>query len=131
MLTIEQTEVKAGSFSLKVTDRTDGWNGAAISFGDKLIVGHTYSVSVWVKMANVDSSNVSLTVKVADDDGDHYNGIGSTIATNTDWVELTGEYTHAPIGTETAEPYIYIEGADAGVEYYVDSLVVIDNDFEL
>ncbi|MDO6718672.1 carbohydrate binding domain-containing protein [Psychrosphaera sp. 1_MG-2023] len=130
VLTIEQTEVKAGSFSLKVTDRTDGWNGAAISFGDKLIVGHTYTVSVWVKMANVDSSNVSLTVKVADDDGDHYNGIGSTIATNTDWVELTGEYTHAPIGTETAEPYIYIEGADAGVEYYVDSLVVIDNDFE-
>lgn len=131
VLTIESTEVESGSYSLKVTDRVASWNGAAISFVDTLTSGHTYTISVRVKTANVDSADITMTVKSADGDGEHYSSFATVTATNTDWIELTGEYSHQVVGAETAEPFIYVEGPAAEVEYYVDSLTIIDNDFVL
>ncbi|MDC2891057.1 carbohydrate binding domain-containing protein [Psychrosphaera algicola] len=55
-LALESAIVNDGKYSLKVSQRTDNWNGAAIAFNRALISGHTYKISAWVKLAKSEAT---------------------------------------------------------------------------
>ncbi|WP_111977867.1 endo-1,4-beta-xylanase [Algibacillus agarilyticus] len=128
---IETTEFYAGANSLKATNRDSNWNGIAHTLKGKLTSGQKYTMSVWVKLAAAGSENMSLSVKLVDDGNldadnavqDQYINVASSAVTDGAWVQLTGEYTHTLIGNET-DAYLYIEGAAAGVEFYIDEASV-------
>lgn len=123
-VTLETVEVHSGNNSAKAADRTDGWNGIAHGVDGLLTAGETYTVSAWVKLANVSSDTVGLTVKLTDDDGEHYVGVNTITATDGEWMQLTGTYTHTVVGNEVSA-YVYVEGPAAGVEYYIDDISVM------
>ncbi|MGJ8693845.1 MAG: carbohydrate binding domain-containing protein [Thalassotalea sp.] len=83
----------------------------------------TYTVSAWVKLGNAASDTAVLTIKLTDDGGDHYVGINTITATNSEWMQLTGSYTHTVDGTEVSA-FVYVERPAAGVEYYIDDISV-------
>ena len=122
-VTLEKTQAHSGNNSAKAADRTGGWNGIAHGMDGLLTVDETYTVSAWVKLANASSANVGLTIKLTDDEGDHYVGVNSVTATDGEWIQLTGSYTHSVIGNEVST-YVYIEGPDAGIEYYIDDISI-------
>lgn len=72
------------------------------------------------------ASDFALSVKTEDDKGSHYNNVSRKRVTHGDWVQLSGKYTHKAIGKELSTPFIYIEGPDAGIDFYLDTVSVID-----
>ncbi|WAJ72495.1 carbohydrate binding domain-containing protein (plasmid) [Catenovulum adriaticum] len=119
---LESAHVYQGLYSAKATARTDNWNGIAHTV--TLEAGKTYLMSAYVKLANAELDKASLSVKLTDDAGDHYNSAAYQVeVNNTNWTLLTGEYTHTVDGTD-AGTYIYIEGTASGVEYYIDNISV-------
>ncbi len=81
----------------------------------------------FLTLCNVSMANdFALTITFSDDNGDQYNNVSSDKVQSNDWFKLSGSYTYKPNGQVKKQPFIYIEGPDEGVDFYVDSLMVID-----
>ncbi|MGL1957783.1 MAG: putative glycoside hydrolase [Colwellia sp.] len=77
-------------------------------------------------LTNVQASDFALSIKTEDDKGNHYNNVSRKRVTHGDWVQISGKYTHKVDGKEVSKPYLYIEGPDAGIDFYLDAVSVID-----
>ncbi|KMT63685.1 hypothetical protein XM47_18395 [Catenovulum maritimum] len=120
---IESSEVNAGQYAAKASARTDSWNGIAHNIN--LTPGETYLVTAWIKLANAAADKASLSIKLTDDAGDHYNSAAYQVeVSNDNWTKLTGEYTHTVSGNDLGT-YVYIEGPASGVDYYIDNISVV------
>lgn len=125
-VTLDATEVHAGTNSLLVTDRSATWHGHEYPLTSMIadfVVGQDYMVSVWVKMAGVDEV-LTLGYKRVDDDGDTYGSIAASTVTSTGWVELKGVYSHVANG-EVTELAVFIESSSVDASYYVDDLTIV------
>ncbi|HEU4581687.1 MAG TPA: endo-1,4-beta-xylanase [Polyangiaceae bacterium] len=112
-----------GSRSALISGRTDTWNGLATSLVGRLTPGASYSVSAWAQVGT-GSSPVSLTFQNACDGGGATNFTfvsGATVNDST-WTQLQGTLV-APDCT-LATGNLYIEGAPAGVDIYLDDVEV-------
>ena len=66
-VTLETTEINSGINSVLVSERTDGWHGIQQNITGLLSVDQTYIISAWVKLANVDSSDLKLSLQLTQD----------------------------------------------------------------
>ncbi|GGA82800.1 hypothetical protein GCM10011369_25990 [Neiella marina] len=131
LLTNVASQSRSGANSLLVSGRTQNWQGALYGLTNSVAEDSTYHISAWVRMDNLASSDVRMTVKVSDGNGDRYEPLAQASATDSGWVELAGNYTIATSG-DVAEIAFYIEGPDAGVSYFIDDVTVTDiNDDDL
>ena len=117
------TPVHSGTKCAKVSERTDVWQGIKQSLLGKVQNGKTYKVSAWVRLDNADGEFVTLSIEQADDKGTKYKNIVKKIASNTEWVELSGEFKLEASGALTTLD-IYFEGPSIGTNFYVDDVVV-------
>lgn len=114
----------AGSNSLLVADRTDTWQGAGYDLVGKLESNTAYVFSAYVRAVSPDTTNVKITVKTTDDGTDSYSGVSDEVtATDTDWVELRGNFTTGDLTNVTAQ-FAYVEGPASGISYYIDEFTV-------
>ena len=120
--------VHSGSHSGKASGRTATWQGIKQSVWGKLVEGKTYRISGWVRLANAPSATVALSVEQQDDAGTNYYNIASATATNTDWVQLAGDFTPHVKGM-LAVLDVYFEGPPPGVDFYVDDASVYGPEF--
>lgn len=127
--TVASGTTPSGTHELYVSKRTANWNGPSISVSDKMYPGSVYDVSVWVKMAPVDSAshviNISLQttyqgttsypsvtgypgVTIPDDGAWHQiNVLGYTMASNYDQGEASLYLQTVPAsGNDLASFYI-------------------------
>lgn len=119
-------EAHTGDNSLFVSNRSDGWHGAAMDLPKNLPTNRQYHVSVWVKLATgTDETPVSLTLKKKIGEEEYFIGIGDPIsATDSAWVELAGTFIHDSFDGALNEFYLYIESDQASATYFVDDLVM-------
>ena len=127
-LAISNAQAYAGNNSLRV-QRDSGetplaWYGLKFELSgpnatDTLEVGATYQFSSKVYL-NASSDNLALTIKESSDPvvynaiTDYPNGVqGQT------WVDLSGQFTY-----QDYMDFIYIAGVDAGVNFYVDDILL-------
>jgi glucuronoarabinoxylan endo-1,4-beta-xylanase len=115
--------VHSGNGSLKVFRRTQTWQGAKQSLFGKLVEGKPYKVSAWVKLDNAGSDFVAISVEKQDDSGINYINVAGGTATDTGWVQLSGEFTLNITGILTVLD-IYFEGPKPGVTFYIDDVQV-------
>jgi hypothetical protein len=120
----EYTEVHSGTQSVLVKDRTLTWMGVQQTMIGRLDANRTYRVSCWAKLKNAASGNLRLTLRIEDDDGPHWRGIGSTTINNSGWTFLDGDIFVDVVGTMTAI-YLYAEGLAIGVEYWIDDVSAV------
>lgn len=81
----------------------------------------------FLNLCNVAMANdFAVTITFADDNGKQYHNVSSANVQNNNWFKLSGSYTYQPNGQVKKQPFIYIEGPNEGVNFYVDSLMVID-----
>ncbi|MGD0078914.1 MAG: carbohydrate binding domain-containing protein, partial [Sedimentisphaerales bacterium] len=85
--------------------------------------GKTYKLSGWVRLENSNSDNIILSIEMEDDNPAKYSNLETLTCSNTEWTELSGEFTPSPSGTlKTLD--IYFEGPAADVNFFVDDVSV-------
>jgi hypothetical protein len=122
-----------GTHSLRVTNRTQTWNGPSFSlaladsntgFKGSLQNGYRYDLSAWVRLgAGAASAPAYWTWTTTDEAGNHYPTSTAQTATSSDWVEVTGSFTPTISGTLTAAN-VSVSGAPAGVDIYIDDVTI-------
>jgi hypothetical protein len=119
--------VHSGSGSVKCSGRDSAWQGVQQSMIGKMENGETYQISGWVRLENSDSNSVIVSVEQADDRGTNYTNVGTVTATNSGWVEVSGEFMLYVDG-ELSTLEVYFEGPEPGVNFYVDDVKVLGPD---
>lgn len=111
-----------GTRSARVSGRTDTWQGVATSLVGGLTPGATYAVRAFAQVGT-GTSPVNLTFQNQCDGGAQaFTPVASAIASSTAWTQLSGTLV-APSCTLSAGN-LYIEGAPAGVDIYLDDVEV-------
>ncbi|MEJ7600460.1 MAG: carbohydrate binding domain-containing protein [Kofleriaceae bacterium] len=121
ILTSTTAQAHGGTRSLLVTARTASFQGPATSLLAAPAGG--YTASGWVRLANATTGEIRLTLKTRCGTTDSYATVGSASVTDTGWTQITGTLT-VP-SCEPTEVTLYFEGPPAGVELYVDDVVVV------
>jgi endo-1,4-beta-xylanase len=117
------TPVHSGSGSVKVFGRTETWQGVKQSILGKVSSGKTYKISGWVRLEVADMDTVTLSIEQTDDAETKYININSNTVDNSEWVELSGEFTLNATGAlKTLD--VYFEGPAADVNFFVDDVNV-------
>lgn len=113
----------SGTYSLLHTGRTGAWNGPIQNLASKVQTGNTYTCSGWVRLDNIASAPVIMTIRKTDDSGTSYENVAAATGSNSSWVQLSGKYTLKVSGTLT-DLSIYFEGPDSGTNLYLDDVSV-------
>lgn len=120
-LTQSMDQAYEGSYSLLVTDRSDGWHGPRMNLPPTLPAG-TYRVSAWVRLvAGEDPAQINLTLQTGPNNPEDYSSFTRSTVTDSNWVQISGTFTHNP--TAPMEIFlVYIESDSKTVSFYVDEL---------
>ena len=113
-----------GEKSLLTTDRTENWHSPRIILNDLLTVGESYTIYIWVKLAEGVSGTSQLTVKNIDETS--YDNLTSQVeVSNQEWTQLTADYTYA----DQANSFLYVKGPltedGVGGDYYIDDFSIV------
>jgi endo-1,4-beta-xylanase len=114
----------SGSQSLKVTGRTQNWQGLALDVSPLIFKGRTYEISVSAKLLKGEAKDsLKLTMKQTPTKGEPtYTPVSEAKeVTDADWVILTGTYTGM---TSDNNLVIYVESAGAKTSYYIDEFTL-------
>ncbi len=120
-ITHSTAQAFAGTGSALVTTRSANWQGPATNLLPVATIGATYRLGAFVKLANAASAPINLTVKSVCDGTESFTQVASNTANDLNWVELTGSYQVPPC-TNLTELTMYLEGAPAGVDFYIDNV---------
>lgn len=120
----EATSARAhgGDRSARIGGRTASWQGLATSLVGQLTPGASYALSAWAQVGD-GSSPLNMTLQSACDGGaESYTFVAGTTANAATWTELQGTLVAPSCNLTTAN--LYIEGAPAGVDIYLDDVVL-------
>ncbi len=114
----------SGSQSLKVTGRTQNWQGLALDVSPLIFKGRTYEISVSAKLLKGEAKDsLKLTMKQTPTKGEPtYTPVSApTEVTDAEWVTLSGTYTGM---TSDNNLVIYVESVGAKTSYYIDNFTL-------
>lgn len=120
-------EAYSGKQSLKVTNRTETWNGVTCDKTNELELGVTYNFSIYIKYVGNSYSNTqnfSLQLQYNDGVEDRYMNIKTASVPKGQWTLLQGEYT-VPIDATDVSIYVETEFKTSPsnqdlMDFYVD-----------
>ena len=122
-ITVTDETAHTGKYCALITNRTENWQGIAQDLSAIMKPGRTYEISAWIKLKNKMHDAGRVNIKRTDDRGDNYTWVGSETVNDEEWTLVRGLYELQINGTLKALE-LYTEGPGAGVEYYVDNVVV-------
>ncbi len=120
-----QDPVRSGDYSVWVYNRTQNWQGPVHSVVGTMEDGKTYIVSAWVKLDNAASARVAVTFMQMDGRGIRYINVGSSIVSDGQWTQLSGEFTLNVVGT-LEDIDVYFEGPTPGINFYLDDAELVE-----
>ena len=115
--------VHNGRGSGRAIRRGANWQGIKQSLFGKMVNGKTYKVSGWVRLDNVPVDTVAISFEQQDDNGTQYIGVARGVATDSNWIQLSGEFTPVIRGNLSVLD-VYFEGPKPGVNFFVDDVIV-------
>jgi glucuronoarabinoxylan endo-1,4-beta-xylanase len=107
----------------KAYNRSENWQGIRQSVRGKMIPGQSYTISAWVRISGSTSDRVIASVEQQDGGGTQYYNIANVTANDSEWLEVSGDFTLSTEGTLTVLD-VYFEGAEPGVDIYIDDVNV-------
>ena len=124
---VTTAEFHGGKQALLVSDRTGKGDGAQIDLTDTLVVGKTYDVTGYVKMAaGVPADSIWLSAKTTTADGDKYTTVAQFDGvTNGAWTKVTASY---PMPDATAVTLYFETSYNTGSngDFLVDDVTIAD-----
>lgn len=137
---VSDGQAHSGEASLLTTGRADTWQGPGRDMLGVLAPDVSYEIEAYVRMADVPSATVHMTVQRTPAGGDTaYERVASDVTvTDGEWVRIGGNYEFS--STDNDELQLYLESADASASFHLDDVtitaagapeeVLIDDDFE-
>ncbi|MEU4236292.1 endo-1,4-beta-xylanase [Actinoplanes sp. NPDC026619] len=121
VLAASTAQAHGGTHSLSVTGRTATWNGPALNVLDTFVKGTSYTISVWVRMADT-SDNARLSIeRQLGGVASYETVVGNTAVTSGSWVNLSGRYT---LSTDVDVLKFYVETASTTGSLFLDDVTV-------
>lgn len=115
-------QAHSGERSGVVTGRSDTWNGAVWNLLRDVVAGEEYTALAWVTVSE-GTEPVSISTKAVCGSEERYEGVATAEVSAGQWQELRGTF-RAPLCPDLQEFVIYIEGPAAGIDLYLDDVVV-------
>ena len=111
-----------GNQSLIASNRTQSFEGPAISLTNQLEAGASYQFTGHALLRGSANAEVRATLQLicSGTTESQFIGIASATANDTDWVELNGSVTIPDCTPDTAN--LYFEGPDGGIDILIDAL---------
>ncbi len=119
----ETSFAHGGMGCAKAYNRSENWQGIKQSVRGKMIPGESYAISAWVRIGGSASDRVVASVEQQDGSGTLYHNVGNVTANDSEWVEVSGNFTLSTEGTLSVLD-VYFEGVEPGVDIYVDDVNV-------
>jgi endo-1,4-beta-xylanase len=129
-LTNTTAEAHSGTHSLLVTGRVANYDGPQISVSDKMYVGSTYNIGVWIMLQPTDGSNHIMNISLQTTlngttsfpSVTPYPGVG--VAADGNWHQITVSGYNMASNYTQGQAYLYIQtvppsGTDL-VSFYMD-----------
>ncbi|WP_367619388.1 carbohydrate binding domain-containing protein [Ruminococcus champanellensis] len=122
-LSTDSESYYSGSKSLRISGRTDTWQGAAYTLDTKTFLpGSSYSFSAAVMQASGSSEELRLTLQYTDADGETaYDTVASATAASKTWTKLENKSYKIPAGA--SDLLLYVESVDSTTDLYLDEAV--------
>ncbi len=129
-VSLSSAEAKSGTSSLLISDRSFNYSSPRLILDDLLTVGQSYTFSVWVKLSENVSGTSQIVIKSIVGGSPVYTNVSTAVtASNQDWVQLSGNYTHSTVdNTAGTDIFVYIKGPsspNSGKEYYIDDFSIV------
>lgn len=122
---VEQTNEDAyeGDYSLKVTGRTEAWNGPSLQIADLIEESMEYHFSVRVKLIDEGSTELQLSTQIGDGNNASYQTIDNQRVNSHTWMLLEGTYRYDSIVDDAISVYVEA-GDDDSVSYLIDDFTL-------
>lgn len=120
-------DAHGGTHSLLVTGRTAAYDGPQISVNNKMYVGSTYAVSVWVKLGPNATAADTLRVSLQTTSGGttSYNTVvGNTPVPLDTWVNLKIAKYSMGSSYDPGQAYLYVESNSGTQDFYIDDFTL-------
>lgn len=117
--TVTNEDKHNGTYSLKVTGRTDSWNGVEKDLTTSNLKGKGLKVSFWVKSNTAAEYSLNLEDKINGDAT--YSAIASASVKANTWTQITGEIN---VQKNSTAPKIYFQSSHKTAEFYIDDVNV-------
>jgi endo-1,4-beta-xylanase len=123
---------ESGTHSLLVTGRTQNCAGPSIQLSSLLLPQATYQITGWVRLTDVETGTdqANFTVDQTDSSsGTSFITVGAfqTAATNSGWVQLSGQYT---VSSSPTSIILYSQlvnsGSGATDDFYLDNVTITE-----
>ena len=116
-----------GQYSLLIRNRSDAWNGAAVSLDATWISGESYAFSCAVKQNSGAPVTMQLSLQYDDASGStQYVQIVSSSVPSGSWTVLSQDaYT---IPAAATNRYLYIETTEHLCDFYLDAVTSVSDD---
>jgi len=128
-VTVQSLVVRSGSKAALVSDRTQAYQGMGMNVMNTIAQGNIYVLSAWFRLAattTADDNTVIITMMQEDNSGVvSYTQIGAGTVTSDGWTKVEGEFTLTVSEPPLTDLVLYFEGPAAGVDFYVDSVVLL------
>ena len=114
-----------GKQSIKITNRTQSWNGVTCDVKDLLEDGESYTVKAWVMYDDNKvgyQQNMMLSVATTVDGKESYNNLTKADVYCNSWTLFEGTYTYTA-GIDNVK--LYMEGGTH--DFYVDDITITKN----
>ena len=123
-LSATRQQVHTGNYSVRVSNRSQSWQGPLQSMLGKMEAGKTYRITGWVRLQNASKDGIGMTVNQTDSKGTQYHRIYWSTGYDDRWIQLQGMFTLNVTGSLTALN-LYFEGPAPGVNFYLDDVEVV------
>ncbi len=114
--------------ALRVTHRVAAWDGPQINVSDKMYVGSSYAISVWVMLGpdatQADTLRVSLQTTLTDPSTgqattSYYTVVPDTAVPLGQWVRLSIPNYSMAAAYDPGKAYLYVESASGTQDFYI------------
>lgn len=115
----------SGNQSVKITDRTQSWNGISCNCTDLLEDGESYTIEAWVRYNDNNvgyQQSMMLSVQTTVDGKDSYNNLTTANVYCNSWTKVEGNFTYVA-GTDRVQ--FYLEGGT--MDFYLDDVTITKN----
>lgn len=121
-LNIDTANGNNSTSCLRVTNRTQSWNGAGFFDHPSIVPGNTYDFKAYVFHYSENTENILCTMKTTTTDGStSYNTVAKVEMPSQTWTEVTGTFT---VPADALQYAVYIESASGIMDICIDDVSI-------
>ncbi len=123
VLSIAYNTSHSGESCLKITDRTQTYQGPSANCSTLFEAGETYTFDAWIYHDSDSTKNFAWTLRYIDSTGlTHYEQIAATEQEPGEWIQMLSTIT---LPEDSSDFFIYFESSNASVNFYIDDISIM------